>query len=967
MKLTIDELSSSVGKAIPTFASNNVTIEELSSSLALMTSNGISCSEAVTYVNSMVNELSKSGSKSSDALKELTGKGFKDLMSEGKNLSDVLKILSEYAEANSLSLSDMFGSAEASKSALTLLKNEGEDYVDVLGKINNATGTTSKNFEKVSNTSSTKLKKALNELKNSFLNIGENLTPVIEKIAQGINKLADIIGNLSDEQIDNILKMTQWTIGVGAVTKVLGGAIEGVSKGVKMFNSLSGSINKSKNDFNSFSGSAQGVASTAGNLASSLGSASSSTGVLSSALGGLSGVALPLTVAIAGVGTAIYAVHEYNDMASSSCAKAREEYSLMEKVMATLSGTTLKSREELENMGIIYEEFGDGISKDFQKSVENMREEIANFNFELHEMNLDDVFSDEESKILVEKVERVANETIQVIEEKASEGKQKVEKLLSETDFNYDIYISPEKVLQGSFEDWANNIVKTYDKMIEIETEQVKKKEERIIEIQEKARSEGNRKMTDQEIEEIKRLNEEILQIRLEAEARNDEELLYVKANFRTQVTEMDAKTASELLVNWKKTSDEKIKQQEIANEEFKTQMRSFYDNMTEEEQAEMEKQLQALDIGLEQMVTTEKGKWKDILGVVEEENSNILDCIDKYSGKILTQKELEMVERLEKTREEYRGINDITESGMYEMYNEITGSLELVHVEYDDSINEIIGIVEFGVDENRMYTKRWAGYNDDISTSMRDTAKVYEDNWNKISTCTVNSEGKVVDSTGKVIGQLEHVIDEVGELHRNVVEVDGHQYKIDFNTSGAITKLSSVLSYLYDIRNGANASVSASTNIRSGQNLMYASGSASVPEDTLATVNEQGWELVNSPNNATAFALGRSLQGDMAYIPEGTQISTHLSSVQQMEQAVKSEVQAQIEQQNKTLVKAIDESINKAIQNLINNIDDTESVIDNNVIIDNISLTIDGKEISGAIAPHIEKSISKFNRERRR
>ena len=959
MKLTIDELSSSVGKAIPTFASNNVTIEELSSSLALMTSNGISCAESVTYVNSMVNELAKSGSKSDKALRELTGKGFKDLMSEGKNLSDVLKILTEYAEMNSLSLSDMFGSAEASKSALTLLKNEGKDYADVLGKINSATGTTSKNFEKVSNTSSTKLKKALNELKNSFLNIGENLEPVITKVAQGINKLADIIGNLSDEQIDNILKMTQWTIGIGAVSKVLGGAIEGVSKGVKMFNSLSGSINKSKNDFNSFSGSAQSVASTAGNLAGSLGTASSSAGALSSALGGLGGVALPLTVAIAGVGTAIYAVHEYNDMASSSCAKAREEYSAMEKVMATLSGTTLENREELENMGIIYEEFGDGISKDFQKSVENMREEIANFNFELHEMNLDDVFSDEDSKILVEKVERVADETIQTIEEKASEGKQKVEKLLAESDFTLETPFG-----ELSLEEWSNNIVTTYDKMIEIETEQVKKKEERIIQIQEKARSEGNRRMTDQEIKEIQRLNEEILQIKLEAEARNDEELLYVKSNFRTQVTEMDAKTASELLTNWKKASDEKIKQQELSNEEFKTQMRSFYDNMTEQEQAQMEMELNILDVGLKQMVRTEEGKWKEILGVVEEENSNILDCIDMYSGKILTQKEQEMVEKLEKTKEEYRGINNITKSGMYEMYNEITGSLELVNIEYDDSINEIVGIVEFGVDENRIYTKRWAGYNEDISTSMRDTAKVYEDNWNKISTCTVNSEGKVVDSTGKVIGQIEQVIDEVGRLHKNVVEIDGHSYKIDFNTSGAITKLSSVLSYLYDIRNGAVSSVV----VKGGMTQeVYASGSASVPEDTLATVNEQGWELVNPPNNATAFALGRSLQGDIAYIPEGTQISTHLSSVQQMEQAVKNEVKAQIEQENKTLVKAIDESINKAIQNLINNIDDTENVIDNNVIIDNISLTIDGKEISGAIAPHIEKSISKFNRERRR
>ena len=49
---------------------------------------------------------------------------------------------------------------------------------------------------------------------------------------------------------------------------------------------------------------------------------------------------------------------------------------------------------------------------------------------------------------------------------------------------------------------------------------------------------------------------------------------------------------------------------------------------MTEEEQAQMEIQLQALDIGLGQMKSIEEGKWKEILGVVEEENSNILSCV---------------------------------------------------------------------------------------------------------------------------------------------------------------------------------------------------------------------------------------------------------------------------------------------------------------------------------------------------
>ena len=48
-------------------------------------------------MNSMLNELSASGSKSDKALKELAGKSFKDLMKEGKSLSDVLMMLEGYA------------------------------------------------------------------------------------------------------------------------------------------------------------------------------------------------------------------------------------------------------------------------------------------------------------------------------------------------------------------------------------------------------------------------------------------------------------------------------------------------------------------------------------------------------------------------------------------------------------------------------------------------------------------------------------------------------------------------------------------------------------------------------------------------------------------------------------------------------------------------------------------------------
>lgn len=96
-KTTVGELSAAMGKVIPTANSCGVSLEQLAAAYAVMTSNGVATAETTTYINSMLNELSKSGTKSSDVLKEKTGKSFQELISEGKSLSDVLAIISEAA------------------------------------------------------------------------------------------------------------------------------------------------------------------------------------------------------------------------------------------------------------------------------------------------------------------------------------------------------------------------------------------------------------------------------------------------------------------------------------------------------------------------------------------------------------------------------------------------------------------------------------------------------------------------------------------------------------------------------------------------------------------------------------------------------------------------------------------------------------------------------------------------------
>ena len=177
-KTTVAELASTMGKIIPTANSMGVSLDQLGAGYALMTSKGIATAETTTYMNSLLNELGKSGTKASEALKKGTGKTFQELTEWGYPVGDVLVMLEKEAKKSGVSLADMFGSAEAGKAALVLATDSGEAFNSLLEDMGNSLGATDAAFEKVNNTTGNKLKQSLNEVKNSAINMGDTLAPV---------------------------------------------------------------------------------------------------------------------------------------------------------------------------------------------------------------------------------------------------------------------------------------------------------------------------------------------------------------------------------------------------------------------------------------------------------------------------------------------------------------------------------------------------------------------------------------------------------------------------------------------------------------------------------------------------------------------------------------------------------------------------------------------------------------------
>ena len=233
-KTTVAQLGETLGTVIPTAASYGVTLDNVLASYVSMTKSGIKTAEATTYLNGMLNQLGKSGTDASDILKGKTGKSFHQLMDEGWNLSDVLKVVVDAADESGLELADMFGNVRAGKAAMNLAKDGAAEFNAALISLGHAAGTTETAFEKVNNTTSKKFNRALNRVKNSGIEAGQAIltefAPAIEKAFASVTKATTAFSKLSDEEKKNIVKWAAVAAAVGPVTKIIGTTVTTVGK-----------------------------------------------------------------------------------------------------------------------------------------------------------------------------------------------------------------------------------------------------------------------------------------------------------------------------------------------------------------------------------------------------------------------------------------------------------------------------------------------------------------------------------------------------------------------------------------------------------------------------------------------------------------------------------------------------------------------------------------------------------------
>ena len=198
-KITVKELAENFGQVIPIAAALCVNLDNLGAAYIVMTKNGVRAAEATTFTRSMLNELSKDGSRVSQILREKTGKSFSELMQSGKSLGDVLNILYDAAGRNGDEFKNFWGNVRAGTGALAIAQAGTNAFNEALGQIKSSAGNVDRAMKKMQ-TVGLSFAKIFNALKNIMVIVtgalAEKLAPAISFVADKVVKFANAITDL---------------------------------------------------------------------------------------------------------------------------------------------------------------------------------------------------------------------------------------------------------------------------------------------------------------------------------------------------------------------------------------------------------------------------------------------------------------------------------------------------------------------------------------------------------------------------------------------------------------------------------------------------------------------------------------------------------------------------------------------------------------------------------------------------
>ena len=605
-----------------------------------------------------------------------------------------------------------------------------------------------------------------------------------------------------------------------------------------------------------------------------------STTVLKTGLGLMSGISMSALVAgIAGVGTAlgvgVYAWHEYNDVMDSTVTKAKEDYGLMERALASLNGITLKTKEELISSGDVYREWGDKVSEATTDTLETITTGVNDINLAIQGANFNGIIDDNELSAITEKVNTFCQNIISSIENNQDPAYEAMKNM-----FNID----------GIIDEQEQAVLDSMKKGTTEAIQGIQERANRINEILTNAKN-NNVGLTEEEYSEILRLEQEMGQALIDRLNLEAEEKLQAQQGFWDRYQVNTTEGLSNIL---KAEYEAKEKNIEAINEKYNAMIEAAEIGMSTlsgEELAFAQEKLQNVIKQRDAEINIEETLWQDKISMAENNYSSLMEKINKFNGEELTNQDMKKQKILKNLEEQYAGMSTITESGWYNIENTVTGKTTEMYVEVDKNTKEVIGVFNTMNGTVGGYSKEIANNVGSMAKEIQIKEDIIKNSINNASNVWVDASNNIMNKNGEIIGNLQEVSENADGTKSALMEIGNKKYSVDIDTSGAISKLDSlsmsVKNFVSNVGNKISNAIGSIGDFITGNRET----GGSVLEAGLYNINEAGVELIDTPSNSRAINLGEVTRGELAYIPANSYVTNATMTTRKMSNMIDSKL----------------------------------------------------------------------------
>ncbi|OOM17223.1 chromosome partition protein Smc [Clostridium saccharobutylicum] len=776
-KASISSLGEAFSTAGQTAAALGQPMEQTAAAIGILESSNIDASTAATSLKAGLVNLTKPTKNMKKAMQELGLQAF-DSNGKMKDMSTIINDVNKGSknmtdQQKQAAIAMLFG--KESLASWNVLVAKGGDYLKNLAdSAGNATGEVQHLSDSMKDTPVNKMKEAEASIKAMGIAFGEDVLPAVTPLVQKITELFKGFAELDEGTKKQIINMALMAAAAGPVMGAVGKVTTGIGGLINLGGKLGGMLGL------------LGTGAEAGEVA---------LGGLSVAGGLAAGAATVLIAGVAGVIT-------YNELLGKSINTSTDDLNGWEKAVNACTGGTIKSKEELQKAGLVYKDFGDGVSDSFKNGIEEATKQYHDFEIALTGANMGDSMSSDNQTKITASINKMIDGAKSAINSRKGEIQNQLTDLFTADGSGIDE--NEQKVLDEA----ASGFDEKLSKVDEIQ--------KNISEVWTKAIAEHG-KLSQEDIAQIKSYLTQVKQIQAEVQAKNDAESSFAKNQYSERLNGISAKDASKeyedasktvkdnfskLRATYKTGIDDLNNMQKKAEDDFNKAQTDDERKKAQESIENIKNQIEEKTKAYKDSIGKEQSEIREYLDMIYEKNPTLKNNLNEVTGAMFSDKDKQSQGRSQKLRDEFTELANVTKTGMVSVNKPIKDAngewqdqWHDIYVSFDEATGNITG-------EYDTFNGEFGGYSEDFEKQAKDAGSKIKAQMEELQkSLSFNGGGVKLDSdnnainatTDQLITKLDTVVKKADGTKTAIQDINGTKVRLEFDKDGTLTNAQDV------------------------------------------------------------------------------------------------------------------------------------------------------------------------------